>query len=272
MSLRSWIGIALNMRLNTRVLCVVIGVMASCSVLEDRGPCPCKVELEMEEEGAGLLVYSFWAESGEVLASETITKDQGPLKTKIYVDKGLNVLCSVWIPGGQAVGEHSVTIPYGTQADSLYAMVGKLDCREETAECKVKVHKNFATLSIVFKNVKPGTNFDYYPEVCADTYGIELPSLTPLKGEFRFTPPMEGNRAECRLPRQCSNELSLQLLRSSDGGKEYELPLGVELEEAGYDWTAEDLADVEVVVDYLRLEPGFEVEPWEEIVIDEINY
>ncbi len=260
------------MRLNIRVVCIVIGCMASCSVLENRGQCPCKVELEMEEEGTGLLVYSFWAEDGEVLKSKTISKAPGPLKTKIYVKKGLNVLCSVWIPGGQSVGEHSVTIPYGTQADSLYAMVGKLDCRAETAECKVKMHKNFATLSIIFKNVHQGTTFDYYPEVYADTYGIELPSLRPLKGEFRFTPPIESNRAECRLPRQCSNELSIMLKRRSDGGKEYELPLGRELEEAGYDWTAEDLADVEVVVDYVRMQPGIGVAPWDEIIIDEIYY
>ena len=98
--------------------------------------------------------------------------------------------------------------------------------------------------------------------------------LMPVLGEFRYAPMQENGVYQVRVPRQEDNSLELVMLeipdqvgydceeipgqvgddgeRAGDDGERVvvdRLPLGEYIARSGYDWTAEDLADVNVALD-----------------------
>jgi hypothetical protein len=82
-----------------------------------------------------------------------------------------------------------------------------------------------------------------------------------LQGSLRLPFRQEGGGFCCRVPRQGDSSLRLELYRGEALARSF--PIGKIIEESGYDWTAEDLEDVDIRLDYQDTGVNFTVNGWE---------
>ena len=90
----------------------------------------------------------------------------------------------------------------------------------------------------------------------------------PVQGEFRYAPIQKNGVYQVRVPRQVDNSLELVMLEDSEIVDR--LPLGEYIARSGYDWTAEDLADVNVALDLEMQQVMITVSGWDGVVVMDI--
>ena len=146
----------------------------------------------------------------------------------------------------------------------------------------MELHKEFCTVS--FTLGEEGYSSPYRIEVWGNVAGVSAWDLMPVLGEFRYAPMQENEVYQVRVPRQVDNSLELVMLEISDqvgydgerAGDDGEravvdrLPLGEYIARSGYDWTAEDLADVNVALDLEMQQVMITVSGWDGVVVMDI--
>ena len=194
---------------------------------------------------------------------------------------------SAWYHGDE------IRIPVGEQMDSLYGFFKMYHTRCESVLCDVDLHKEFCTVS--FTLGKDGYSSPYDIEVWGNVAGVTAWDLMPVKGDFRYAPVQENGVYQVRVPRQVDNSLELVMVEMPDqvghdgeetpGQAGYDgertgydgervvvdrLPLGEYIARSGYDWTAEDLADVNVALDLEMQQVMITVSGWDGVVVMDI--
>ena len=171
--------------------------------------------------------------------------------------------------------EDKIRIPVGEQMDSLYGFFKMYHTRCESVLCDVELHKEFCTVS--FTLGEDGYSSPYRIEVWGNVAGVSAWDLMPLDGDFRFAPSLGNGVYQVRVPRQVDNSLELVMLEIPDQvGYDGErvvvdrLPLGEYIARSGYDWTAEDLADVNVALDLEMQQVMITVSGWDGVVVMDI--
>ena len=179
-----------------------------------------------------------------------------------------------------------IRIPVGEQMDSLYGFFKMYHTRCESVLCDVELHKEFCTVSFTLGEDSYTSPYDI--EVWGNVAGVSAWDLMPLDGDFRFAPSLENGVYQVRVPRQVDNSLELVMLEIPDqvgyDGEEMpgqagddgertvvdRLPLGEYIARSGYDWTAEDLADVNVALDLEMQQVMITVSGWDGVVVMDI--
>ena len=178
-----------------------------------------------------------------------------------------------------------IRIPVGEQMDSLYGFFKMYHTRCESVLCDVELHKEFCTVS--FTLGEDGYTSPYDIEVWGNVAGVSAWDLMPLKGKFRYAPVQKNGVYQVRVPRQEDNSLEMVMLempdqvghdgrspvRAGDDGERTvvdRLPLGEYIARSGYDWTAEDLADVNVALDLEMQQVMITVSGWDGVVVMDI--
>ena len=175
-----------------------------------------------------------------------------------------------------------IRVPVGEQMDSLYGFFKMYHTRCESVLCDVELHKEFCTVS--FTLGEDGYTSPYRIEVWGNVAGVSAWDLMPVLGEFRYAPMQENGVYQVRVPRQVDNSLELVMLEIPDqvgyDGERAEndgervvvdrLPLGEYIARSGYDWTAEDLADVNVALDLEMQQVTITVSGWDGVVVMDI--
>ena len=175
-----------------------------------------------------------------------------------------------------------IRIPVGEQMDSLYGYFRMFYTRCESVLCDVELHKEFCTVS--FTLGEDGYTSPYDIEVWGNVAGVSAWDLMPVLGEFRYAPMQKNGVYQVRVPRQVDNSLELVMLeipdqvgydgeRAGDDGERAvvdRLPLGEYIARSGYDWTAEDLADVNVALDLEMQQVMITVSGWDGVVVMDI--
>ena len=98
---------------------------------------------------------------------------------------------------------------------------------------------------------------------------MDLYTLEPLEGPYSaVVGPNALGEWYGVLPRQKSNNMLLELFlpdegSTTEGRTDYLIDLGKAFEEQGYDWTLEDLKDIEVRVGFTSAEVTLTVRDWE---------
>ena len=179
-----------------------------------------------------------------------------------------------------------IRIPVGEQMDSLYGFFKMYHTRCESVLCDVELHKEFCTVS--FTLGEEGYSSPYRIEVWGNVAGVSAWDLMPVLGEFRYAPMQKNGVYQVRVPRQVDNSLELVMLEIPDqvgyDGEEMpgqagddgertvvdRLPLGEYIARSGYDWTAEDLADVNVALDLEMQQVMITVSGWDGVVVMDI--
>ena len=169
--------------------------------------------------------------------------------------------------------------------DSLYGFFKMYHTRCESVLCDVDLHKEFCTVS--FTLGMDGYTSPYDIEVWGNVAGVSAWDLMPVKGEFRYAPVQKNGVYQVRVPRQEDNSLELVMLEmpdqvgydgrspvgAGDVGKRVvvdRLPLGEYIARSGYDWTAEDLADVHIALDMEKQQVMITVSDWDGVVVMDI--
>ena len=283
--------------------------LSSCSIKEDRDGCPCWMTVEMSDlvgqdgrspVGAGddgCVVLRLRGNSDEdavdyeYQVTEAVRVDVGALEYEVPRGSvGVSAVAfSNEIPSragydGKSAWYHGdeIRIPVGEQMDSLYGFFKMYHTRCESVLCDVELHKEFCTVS--FTLGKDGYSSPYDIEVWGNVAGVSAWDLMPVQGEFRYAPVQKNGVYQVRVPRQEDNSLELVMLeipdqvgydgeRAGDDGERTvvdRLPLGEYIARSGYDWTAEDLADVNVALDLEMQQVMITVSGWDGVVVMDI--
>ena len=175
-----------------------------------------------------------------------------------------------------------IRVPVGEQMDSLYGFFKMYHTRCESVLCDVELHKEFCTVSFTLGD--DGYSSPYHIEVWGNVAGVSAWDLMPVQGEFRYAPMQKNGVYQVRVPRQVDNSLELVMVeipdqvgydgeRAGDDGERVvvdRLPLGEYIARSGYDWTAEDLADVSVALDLEMQQVMITVSGWDGVVVMDI--
>ena len=222
--------------------------------------------------------------------TETVNTEVGALEYE--VPRGAVGVSVIGMPDrvghdGKSAGYHGdeIRIPVGEQMDSLYGFFKMYHTRCESVLCDVDLHKEFCTVSFTLGD--EGYSSPYDIEVWGNVAGMSAWDLMPVKGDFRYAPVQKNGVYQVRVPRQEDNSLEMVMLEMPDqvghdgrfpvgAGDDCErtvvdrLPLGEYIARSGYDWTAEDLADVNVALDLEMQQVMITVSGWDGVVVMDI--
>ena len=254
-------------------LLISIALAASCSVLEDREDCPCRLRVEVrkrcrltpEREIQIILRSDVTAVSRE--ESHPLGEWQD-LHFEMQIPKG-TVRADGYVGLKHCLREDGcLSIPYGLPADSLYWVSGTAEAIGETAVLPLRIRKEYCRLSLEFLFDEEGA-FPYTAVVRSTTAGLRLEDGSPVEGPFRCIPEETASaRFETLIPRQLFPEdLILEIRRKSDppsGTPLSEIPFGRLIDGSGaFSWEDEDLKDLLFRFDYAHSELTLEVTDWE---------
>lgn len=250
--------------MNRHILHITVSILAamsaiSCSVKEDRTTCPCWLTIDMT--GCDPAPYVSGVSSGGIL--ETRERMEAGKET---FEVGRNIastfVCSIPEQPGGSLDGSIYRIRDGHDADSLWAFAGTADCRGESATVEARLHKQYATVTLRVAGEDDGSPYPFTLGVSGKVCGMDLLTLKPVNGEFHVNLEEREGMFTFNLPRQLAGDRLW--LTASDGEDTDKLPLGEWILETGYDWTADDLKDIDMELDYARASVTISVEGWED--------
>lgn len=283
--------------------------LSSCSIKEDRDGCPCWMTVDLSDvaesrwkspEVQSNIEHQDVTKSPEsrsnvaenVLLRLRGNSDEDAVEYEYQMTEAVRADAGTLeyeVPRGSvgvsAVNPVRLTIPVGEQMDSLYGFFKMYHTRCESVLCDVELHKEFCTVSFTLGD--EGYSSPYDIEVWGNVAGVSAWDLMPVKGDFRYAPVQKNGVYQVRVPRQVDSSLELVMVELPDqvgrGGRSPvgagddgervvvdRLPLGEYIARSGYDWTAEDLADVNVALDLEMQQVMITVSGWDGVVVMDI--
>ncbi|HBH21300.1 MAG TPA: hypothetical protein DDX33_04805 [Rikenellaceae bacterium] len=252
------------------LLCVC-AIVVSCSVKEDRAVCPVYVNLDFDGVIAGgkyvsSLVGAFdgtcYMESIDLLKYERtgyeVARKRGHLKLG----------AAFGFEGFSWKGD-TLSVPPGAECSPLFAWAEKIIAEDDLYYAEVIPHKQYSVMNIIVVGLLPGDDFSFDIRVKANCNAFKLYELSALEGEYTVVAGHKNASGyEVIVPRQLRNEMVLELLEHSANhiyGKSdllSTIDVGKLLEAKGFDWNKPDLDDMNVVVDFTRMQASVEVIGW----------
>lgn len=231
----------------------------ACSVLEDRDVCPCIFTLDMsgidercvEECEISHLLYDC-GEKGCLPAEEI------PPMLVAKVKKSEFEWFVQCVGAGWKISlPDSLFIPFGMECPPVYSGRGAPFTACEEARDSVVLHRSFT-----FLNISTTGFAGKRMRVTSTTCGCTLEGV-PLEGGFEvsFIIPVSGE-VKVAVPRQANDGLMLEIdIGDALTGN---FAIGHYIAASGYDWSAEDLCDISLKVDYTSTSVSYGTEPWPE--------
>lgn len=237
-----------------------LGVVSGCSVKEDRTECPCRLMLDFQGVDTSLVkeVSLFATMHGEMLFMENLkVADVGGVYER-DVPHGI-VRVNVW--SGEGVNmekECGILIPYGCECPPVYMYSFLADTSNEICYGLVDMRKNHCRLTV---RVEGKEQMPYSLTFKGNVGGYGLDGL-PSKGDFSCVayPSLDG-QSHALLPRQLDSSLLLEVDDDTSLSKTF--AVGEYIASSGYDWEAEDLEDITVVLDYYITKAKITVKGWD---------
>lgn len=236
-------------------MAAMMALTASCSVKEDRSECACLLVLDMSScSNAPDNIRIDLRTLDERIEQNFIPGQDSPFY-EYPVTKGVCSLSAYLCPRELSSGTDRITIEEGENCPELLASCSVFEASGETAEHKVVLHKQFATVTLDLED-SPWNGVSCAITAKGEVNGISLSNLKPIEGRYVYeiVPDASGNRS-FRLPRQTKSSASaLSLELRTPGGSPQVFDLGKYLSEAGYDWQMEDLEDMTVKIKETEIE------------------
>jgi len=240
----------------------------SCSVKEDRTECPVYVSVLTDrfvEQGLSDGGISFAA--ARPVSQETVS-------FLSYVERGYEQAC----PRGSVLTgvknsrltDATLEVLPGQQAGLVWAYAESFSARADEYVVEAVPHKQYCLIRFLFDgSPKAPGDYPWRFRLKAECAGMDLYTLEPLEGPYSaVVGPNALGEWYGVLPRQKSNNMLLELFlpdegSTTEGRTDYLIDLGKAFEEQGYDWTLEDLKDIEVRVGFTSAEVTLTVRDWE---------
>ena len=221
---------------------MILFLAVGCSVKEDREDCPCRLIMDMGGIDTTLVrQLNLLATSPDgVVFSDTVqAKDFSKLYVRDVPHTQMRI--NAWAGSGELL------IPYGCECPPFYMYSFDADTRGEVCRHTLDLKKNHCRLTVLFDG-RDQVPYRLTFRGNVDGYGDDgLPSA----GDFACVayPAEKGAGSHVAVPRQLDSSL---LLDVEDEGSAVlkTFAIGEYLQAGGYDWTAEDLEDATVILDY----------------------
>jgi len=235
---------------------LVVCAAAACSVKEPREGGPCWIMIDSGDIYPVSL--ALWD------GSRTVASDYADSNRVFEFSNNGGMLIMTAVSGeGASIPEDGILLlSDGTEADSVYACRSVLDCSREWVRDTVRCRKQFATIRLI---LDISSSHPKYPEsmrVVSRWNGLDLRTMDAVEGEYTYVFHNRENVPPIRIWRQGDYSLMLELM-GSDGTLLDEVPLGLLLIKAGYDWDEDPLRDTEVILSEAGMELTFSVRDWE---------
>lgn len=233
-----------------------------CSVKENRTGCPCRLVLDFGNERNAHLdsLVLVVASDGDVVHTDTILRSDFSNLYQVDVPRGrLTVTAVSMYEGGVLLRDGAVLIPYGTECPEIF-----MDCQSfdadflETVTSEVIMRKNYCRMTI---GVEDGENFSYGLNVKGEVDGYGSDGICSVGKFCADARKMQTGEFLVLIPRQYDASLLLDVNDGSDIVKTF--ALGEYILASGFDWTAPDLGDIVVGIDYARTVLSLSVIGWD---------
>lgn len=235
----------------------------SCSIKEDRTPCPCWLDIDITScaEHTREVTLAGW--NGTRVFSEKVAVADYPDVYETKVTKGMVTSTAFCGLRESALDGSRILIPEGKQSDQIRAHAALVDCTGESARDKVELCRQYATVYLSMKGEEDVPN-PYDIEIVTDICGIDITSLSPVEGAFRFAPQSDGDGVWIfRLPR-LKEDTPVTARMILEGSLVDEFPLDSWIRQTGYSWLERDLKEIYIGVDYAAGKVSVTVQGWEE--------
>ena len=257
-------------------LCVFL--FLSCSVKEDRTECPCFLTLDLGgveavalmQQGLDSLVVGvvsgtdFYEEMG--FALRDIVQEYYLAVPKSKVD--VMVACGV---GRAGLSSGGFSIPEGDECPPVYLLSDSFMADTGEMRRTVTLHRNYCVLSVSMKTSFNAPARPYLIYLEGNVSGCSMDG-TPAEGFFScFSSPSSGGLCHLNIPRQGDGSLMLEV-HFQDSGEIRSFPVGEYILESGYDWSAPDLEDIQVEMDFSRSGLTFNISGWKKTLSFEITF
>ena len=250
------------------VFCCGALFLTSCAIKEDRVPCPCVLELDFFCRDS--------EEIGNVDLAVTSKEDFQWRDTLDFRSEGEGYLVFVprtelhlraWSGAEGYISMDRIVIPLGEDCPRVYMHDSDLSIDEEYVSESVRLRKNYCVMTVVMEG-EGEISSDIL--IKGNVAGYDETG-EPLPGEFEYVMGTgnQSRRYVAVLPRQTDTSLMLEI---NDGkGNRKSFALGKYIASSGYDWTADELDDVTVTLDYALTELKLSISGWDGIYTYEIE-
>lgn len=231
-----------------------------CSVLEDRDGCPSRLLLDFTRTDTADIrsVRVFLAENDiSILEIEAEASEFYPEYGLDVPRKELHVNVSHGDEGYyDPLG--GIIIPKGCDCPEIFMHSSMVDAREEFVKEEVRFRKNHCNVTLYLEKEDP-FKYEFCIKGNVNGYGFDG---KPHTGNFIYNPVLEPDNS-CRvvLPRQVDSSLILEIDDGSEVLKTF--ALGEYIENGGYDWSAPDLEDLTVHIDWAMTSVNITVSAWD---------
>lgn len=249
---------AVNRYLLSLFVLSLIQCFSGC-VKEDRMDCPCRLVLDFDEVDTKVVSsvdLTVLADS-DFAYTEVVEKERFENYSIIVPRTQLNLL--LWAGAGHCLNaDKSVTIPLGEDCPRIYMHKSVISAFGEQASESILMRKNHCVISIQFSDGY-GELFNLTVAGKVNGYGEDS---KPSVGEFSCTMvPDASGRYVVTVPRQLDSSLCLEIDDGTESLKVF--PIGQYIAESGYDWTASDLDDISMTLDYSLTDVHLRICDWD---------
>ena len=241
-------------------------MIPGCSIKEDRSACPCSFILDFSDVEPALVERSavfVSSDEGLVFRDMEIAPDMS-------VDESGRWIYTASVPRtgvrlGVVSGDNSLylpgqglLIPLGSDCPPVFIHYSEADASADEREQHVMLHKDFCEITVNMESPQGSSPFRLVVRgnVCGLTEDRQ-----PVTGDFSYGMSLDADGCgTVRVSRQTDSSLLLQIWDGDLVLREF--ALGEYIVESGYDWSKEDLEDVDVEIDYASSSITVDVADW----------
>ena len=249
-----------RMPLRMMLMSVSALFLVCCSVKEYREACPCRLVLDLSEVDTAVVRSAdlYVSVPGGYVFTDVIGREHVGGEYVTTVPR-TELLINLSSGGGEMVSDKGLDIPLGDECPPVYMHSSVIDGDCEMWHEKVRMRKNHCRVQMYLNGQESsGVSLTVKGKVCGyDMYA------SPKSGEFRCSKTADASYAcAISVPRQKDDSLVLEIDDGSGVCKVF--ALGMYISSAGYDWSAPDLKDISVVLDFAVSHLVLKVQGWEE--------
>lgn len=257
-----------------KLICCALGfvLLGSCSVKSDRTQCPTLLCLNLSGGDEKTMDIYIKGSDTPYRHATQISKEAGKnAQVSFEIDRGKTIIAAVSGLHECFIESDTLFSPDGGPMDEIFAFSAGFEAEGDVKLIDGELHRQSAFLFLDIAS-SDEDNYPFYVGVKSNTCGLDLRNLSPVQGGFSAVlHPVLGVSHRICLPRQADDSLSLefydsQMMRDSSSPVE-SLDIGLIIRESGYDWSAEDLDDIYVSLDYSDASVSVRVVPWNRVEI-----
>lgn len=248
-------------KMSSKALSLLFGALlsAGCSVKEYRESCPCRLVLDFSETDT-LAVRSadlYVTVPGGYVFTDRVGSEFFRRGYSVYVPRTWLYVSMVNGDEGMSSAE-GLKIPFGAECPPVYMHSSYIDADCEMWREIVRMRKNHCRMNITLKT--DGGNMPDL-KVVSDVCGYDVAGK-PQNGGFGYeTRPDLSGSCSVTVPRQTGDGMMLEI--DDGGGVVKRFALGTYIASIGYDWTAPDLQDIDIELDFAMTRISLVVSGWD---------